>query len=192
MTTLDSNIGRLLQHMLTIEASDLYLTAGSPPVYRKDGVGLAARAPLSPEQVEAIAASVMTEEQRREFTSKLEMNLALATPEGRFRINIFRQRGTTGLVVRLVRTQIKTLDDLGHPESLKKIILSKRGLVLVVGGTGSGKSTTLAAMIDHRNRAETGHIVTIEDPIEFIHPHKQCVVTQREVGVDTLAYEDAL
>lgn len=191
-TTLDSSIGRLLAHMLTIEASDLYLTAGSPPVYRKDGVGLAARAPLSPEQVDAIANSVMTEEQRNEFARKLEMNLALATPEGRFRINIFRQRGSTGLVVRLVRSQIKTLDELGHPEILKKVILSKRGLVLVVGGTGSGKSTTLAAMIDHRNRAETGHIVTIEDPIEFMHPHKQCVVTQREVGVDTLSYADAL
>jgi twitching motility protein PilU len=192
MMTLDSNIGRLLSHMLTIEASDLYLTAGSPPVYRKDGVGLAGRAPLSPEQVEAIAASVMTEEQRSDFANKLEMNLALAMPEGRFRVNIFRQRGATGLVVRLVRTQIKTLDELAHPEILKKVILSKRGLVLVVGGTGSGKSTTLAAMIDHRNRAETGHIVTIEDPIEFIHPHKQCVVTQREVGVDTLSYGDAL
>jgi twitching motility protein PilU len=134
----------------------------------------------------------MNDEQRAEFARRLEMNLALATPEGRFRINIFRQRGATGLVVRLVRSQIKTLDELGHPEILKKVILSKRGLVLVVGGTGSGKSTTLAAMIDHRNRAETGHIVTIEDPIEYMHPHKQCVVTQREVGVDTLSYADAL
>jgi twitching motility protein PilU len=189
---IDSTIGRLLTHMLTIEASDLYLTAGSPPVYRKDGVGLAARAPLSADQVDSIAASVMTNEQREEFSHKLEMNLAMETPDGRFRVNIFRQRGSTGLVVRLVRSQIKTLDELGHPESLKKIVLSKRGLVLVVGGTGSGKSTTLAAMIDHRNRTETGHIVTVEDPIEFMHTHKQCVVTQREVGVDTLSYADAL
>ncbi len=192
MTPLDTTIGRLLAHMLTIEASDLYLTAGSPPVYRKDGVGLSARAPFSAEQVDAIAASVMSSEQRDEFARKLEMNLALATPEGRFRVNLFRQRGSTGLVVRLVRSQIKTLDELGHPETLKKIVLSKRGLVLVVGGTGSGKSTTLAAMIDHRNRTETGHIVTVEDPIEFIHAHRQCVVTQREVGVDTLSYEEAL
>jgi len=192
MSSLDTTIGKLLTHMLTIEASDLYLTAGSPPVYRKDGVGLSARAPLTPDQVDTIAASVMNDEQRAEFARRLEMNLALATPEGRFRINIFRQRGATGLVVRLVRSQIKTLDELGHPEILKKVILSKRGLVLVVGGTGSGKSTTLAAMIDHRNRAETGHIVTIEDPIEYMHPHKQCVVTQREVGVDTLSYADAL
>jgi twitching motility protein PilU len=189
---IDSTIGRLLTHMLTIEASDLYLTANSPPVYRKDGVGLAARAPLTADQVDSIAASVMTNEQRDEFAHKLEMNLALEMPEGRFRVNIFRQRGSTGLVVRLVRSQIKTLDELGHPETLKKIVLSKRGLVLVVGGTGSGKSTTLAAMIDHRNRAETGHIVTVEDPIEFMHTHKQCVVTQREVGVDTLSYADAL
>ena len=126
MTNLDSNIGRLLTHMLTIEASDLYLTAGSPPVYRKDGVGLAAKAPLSPEQVDAIAASVMTPEQREEFAHKLEMNLALATPEGRFRVNIFRQRGATGLVVRLVRSQIKTLDELGHPKILERIILSNQ------------------------------------------------------------------
>jgi twitching motility protein PilU len=192
MSTLDSNIGRLLSHMLTIEASDLYLTAGSPPVYRKDGVGLAGRAAFSAEQVESIANSVMTSEQKAEFSRKFEMNLALATPEGRFRVNVFRQRGATGLVVRLVRTEIKTLDELGHPEMLKKVVLSKRGLVLVVGGTGSGKSTTLAAMIDHRNLAETGHIVTVEDPIEFVHAHKQCVVTQREVGVDTLSYADAL
>jgi twitching motility protein PilU len=192
MMAMDPTLARLLSHMLTIEASDLYLTVGSPPVYRKDGVGLAAKAPFGAEQVEAIAASVMTAEQRDEFARKLEMNLALATPEGRFRVNVFRQRGSTGLVVRLVRSQIKTLDELGHPDTLKKIVLSKRGLVLMVGGTGSGKSTTLAAMIDHRNRAETGHIVTVEDPIEFIHPHRQCVVTQREVGVDTLSYADAL
>jgi twitching motility protein PilU len=192
MTNLDPSIGRLLSHMLTLEASDLYLTAGSPPVYRKDGVGLAGRAPFSSEQLDTIANSVMTGEQQLEFSRKLEMNLALATPEGRFRVNIFRQRGATGLVVRLVRSEIKTLDELNHPEILKQIVLSKRGLVLVVGGTGSGKSTTLAAMIDHRNRTETGHIVTVEDPIEYVHPHKQCVVTQREVGVDTLSYAEAL
>lgn len=192
MTSIDPTIGRLLSHMLTLNASDLYLTAGSPPVYRKDGVGLAAKAPFSAEQVDTIASSIMTGEQREEFARKLEMNLALSLPEGRFRVNIFRQRGATGLVVRLVRTEIKTLDDLGHPEVLKTVVRSKRGLVLVVGGTGSGKSTTLAAMIDHRNSSETGHIVTVEDPIEFVHQHKQCVVTQREVGVDTLSYSQAL
>src|SRR6187402_1132699 len=121
MSNFDSTIGRLLAHMLTIEASDLYLTAGSPPVYRKDGVGHAGRSALTPEQVDAIAASVMNEEQREEFARKLEMNLALSTSGGRFRINVFRQRGATGLVVRLVRSQIKTLDELGHPEILKKV-----------------------------------------------------------------------
>jgi twitching motility protein PilU len=189
---LDPAIGRLLAHMLTLNASDLYLTAGSPPVYRKDGVGLAGKSPFSAEQVDVIAASLMTLEQREEFGHKLEMNLAFVTPEGRFRVNVFRQRGATGLVVRLVRSQIKTLDELGHPEALKSVVLSKRGLVLVVGGTGSGKSTTLAAMIDYRNTTQTGHIVTVEDPIEYIHPHKQCVVSQREVGVDTLSYSEAL
>ena len=192
MTALDPTIGRLLSHMLTIDASDLYLTAGSPPVYRKDGVGHAGRAPFSSEQVDAVASSIMSHEQREEFARSLEMNLALTTPEGRFRVNIFRQRGATGLCVRLVKSQIKTLKELAHPEILGRIALSKRGLVLVVGGTGSGKSTTLAAIIDHRNESETGHIVTVEDPIEFVHPHKQCVVTQREVGVDTLSYAAAL
>jgi twitching motility protein PilU len=189
---IDPTIARLLAHMLTIDASDLYLTAGSPPVYRKDGVGHPGRAPLSAEQVEAIASSLLTSEQREEFARCLELNLALSLPDGRFRVNMFRQRGAVGLVVRLVKSEIKTLEQLGHPEILGRIALSKRGLVLVVGGTGSGKSTTLAAMIDHRNRTETGHIVTVEDPIEFIHPHQQCVVTQREVGVDTLSYSAAL
>lgn len=192
MKQLDPEILRLLAHMVTLNASDLYLTAGSPPVYRKDGVGLAAKLPFSAENVDAVAASFMTAEQREEFAHKLEMNLAFATPEGRFRVNVYRQRGATGLVVRLVRSQIKTLDELGHPEALKSVVLSKRGLVLVVGGTGSGKSTTLAAMLDYRNTTETGHIVTVEDPIEYLHAHKRCVVSQREVGVDTLSYSEAL
>ncbi|MEO8184678.1 MAG: PilT/PilU family type 4a pilus ATPase [Deltaproteobacteria bacterium] len=192
MKQLDPAIGRLLAHMLTLNASDLYLTAGSPPVYRKDGVGLSGKSPFNAEQIEAIAASLMTAEQREVFGHKLEMNLAFGTPEGRFRVNVFRQRGATGLVVRLVRSQIKTLDELGHPAALASVVLSKRGLVLVVGGTGSGKSTTLAAMIDYRNTTQTGHIVTVEDPIEYIHAHKQCVVSQREVGVDTLSYSEAL
>jgi twitching motility protein PilU len=107
-------------------------------------------------------------------------------------VNVFRQRGATGMVIRLVRTKIKTLKDLEHPRTLADVVMSKRGLVLVVGSTGSGKSTTLAAMIDHRNSAESGHIVTVEDPLEFVHPHKKCIVTQREVGLDTRSYADAL
>src|SRR5690606_10622728 len=155
-------------------------------------VGYPAKNPLSPEEIEAMADSLMTPAQRQQFRDKLEMNLALATDEGgRFRVNMFWQRGAVGMVIRLVRTQIKTLGELQHPPALAKIMQQKRGLILVVGGTGSGKSTTLAAMIDHRNRSESGHIITVEDPLEYIHQHRQCVVTQREVGIDTLSYKDA-
>jgi twitching motility protein PilU len=188
----DPTIRTLLEHMLRVEASDLYLTAGSPPVFRIEGIGYPAKKELAADQIAAMADSLMSPEQRAEFAASMEMNLALASATGRFRANMFRQRGAVGIVVRLVRTEIKTLLDLRHPPALSDIMASKRGLVLVVGGTGSGKSTTLAAMIDHRNRTETGHIITIEDPVEFIHPHKQCVVTQREVGIDTRSYKDAL
>jgi twitching motility protein PilU len=189
----DPVIRGLLEHMLTVEASDLYITAGSPAVFRIDGVGYPAKTPLEPEDIETMADSLMTPVQRSEFRDKLEMNLAIATTNGgRFRVNVFRQRGATGMVVRLVRTQIKTLAELNHPPVLADVMRSKRGLILLVGGTGSGKSTTLAAMIDHRNRVETGHIITVEDPVEYIHEHKKCVVTQREVGIDTRSYHDAL
>jgi twitching motility protein PilU len=183
----------LLEHMLTVEASDLYITAFSPAVFRIDGVGYPAKNPLEPDEIDAMANSLMSPAQQEEFRTKLEMNLALATSTGgRFRVNIFRQRGATGMVVRLVRTNIKTLGELNHPPVLADIMRSKRGLILLVGGTGSGKSTTLAAMIDHRNRVESGHIITVEDPVEYIHQHRQCVVTQREVGIDTRSYHDAL
>jgi twitching motility protein PilU len=183
----------LLDHMLAVEASDLYITAGSPAVFRIDGVGYPAKNPLGADDIETMADSLMTEPQRQEFRAKLEMNIALATSSGgRFRANIFRQRGATGLDIRLVRTQNKTLAELNHPPVLAELMTAKRGLILVVGGTGSGKSTTLAAMIDQRNRAETGHIITVEDPVEFMHEHRQCVVTQREVGIDTRSYKDAL
>ena len=183
----------LLEHMLKVEASDLYITAASPPVFRIDGVGYPAKNPLDGARIMEMAVTLLDAEQRETFTTKKEMNLAIASSSGgRFRVNMFYQRGEVGMVVRLIRTQIKTLEDLKHPPVLADIMSSKRGLVLLVGGTGSGKSTTLAAMIDHRNRNETGHIITIEDPVEFIHPHKKCIVTQREVGVDTLSYRDAL
>ncbi len=189
----DPSIRTLLEHMLHVEASDLYLAAESPPVFRIDGTGHAGRTSLTGVQIAVMADSLLTGAQRSEFAQKLEMNLALSMESGgRFRANIFRQRGETGMVIRLVRTTIKTLDELNHPPALAEIMRSKRGLVLLVGGTGSGKSTTLAAMIDHRNRIETGHIITIEDPVEFIHPHRRCIVTQREVGLDTLSYQDAL
>ena len=188
----DPGLGMLLEHMLKIDASDLYLTNESPPTYRVDGVGHAGKTPLTPEMLDGMAASLMTAAQREEFGKNLELNLALAIGGGRFRVNVFRQKGATGMVVRRIKTTIATLDDLGHPKALKDVMASKRGLVLLVGGTGSGKSTTLASMIDYRNSTSTGHIVTIEDPVEFVHPHKRCVVTQREVGVDTRSYGDAL
>jgi twitching motility protein PilU len=189
----DPTLAGLLEHMVKVEASDLYLTADSPPVFRIDGVGYPAKTVLDAETIMAMAQTLMSPTQRDDFRRTKEMNLALAnTTGGRFRVNMMFQRGAAAMVVRLVRTSIKTLSQLGHPVILEDVMMMKRGLILVVGGTGSGKSTTLAAMIDHRNRAETGHIITIEDPVEFIHQHQQCVVTQREVGIDTLSYKDAL
>jgi twitching motility protein PilU len=183
----------LLEHMTKVEASDLYITADSPPVFRIDGVGYPAKHAMSAEQVAAMAHSLLAPAEREDFGRALELNLALSSAAGgRYRANLFRQRGAIGMVIRLIRTSIRTLGELGHPPVLSDVMLSKRGLVLVVGGTGSGKSTTLAAMIDHRNRSETGHIITIEDPIEFLHAHQKCVVTQREVGIDTRSYRDAL
>jgi len=188
----DPTMRALLEHMVKVEASDLYITAGSPPVFRIDGVGYPAKNALGPEQIDQMATSLISPAQRDEFDQKLELNVALSTKTGRFRVNMFRQRGAPGMVIRLVRTKIKTLEELELPPVLSTVMRSKRGLVLVVGGTGSGKSTTLAAMIDARNRHETGHIITIEDPVEFVHEHQHCIVTQREVGIDTLSYKDAL
>jgi twitching motility protein PilU len=161
-------------------------------VFRIDGVGYPAKGVLEGEDIAAMADTLLTLPQQAEFAHKLEMNLALANGPARFRVNMFRQRGEVGMVIRLVRTKIKSLADLGMPPVLSSIMRSKRGLILVVGGTGSGKSTTLAGMIDDRNSNETGHIITIEDPVEFVHQHKRCIVTQREVGIDTLSYKDAL
>ena len=192
-TAWDPTLRALLEHMAKVEASDLYLAAGSPPVFRIDGVGMPAKVALSGDQISAMADTLMDLPQRDEFRAKLEMNLALQTSTGkRFRANMFFQRGAVGMVVRLVRTEIKTLEELQLPPVLEHVMASKRGLVIVVGGTGSGKSTTLAAMIDHRNRSESGHIITVEDPVEFIHAHRRCIVSQREVGIDTLSYASAL
>jgi twitching motility protein PilU len=189
---IDITMTKLLEHMVRIDASDLYLTNGSPPIFRVNGSGLPGRHPATAEALQIMADMLMTEQQRAEFRQKLEMNLAIEAAGARFRVNVFRQKGATGMVIRQIKTKITTLDELKHPPILKDIISSKRGLVLLVGGTGSGKSTTLAAMIDHRNSTQSGHIVTVEDPVEFVHPHKMCVVTQREVGFDTLSYADAL
>jgi twitching motility protein PilU len=135
----------------------------------------------------------MSDEQVREFESTLECNLAISVAQlGRFRVNVFRQRGDTSMVIRYIKGQIPSIEELYLPQTLKKIVMEKRGLVLVVGSTGSGKSTTLASMIDFRNEHSTGHILTIEDPIEFLHTHKKSLVNQREIGLDSMSYENAL
>jgi twitching motility protein PilU len=188
------NLKEYLEYMVAKDASDIYFTVGLPPVFRIEGVTLPNDEPeLTPEETESLADSIMSERQRLAFEEEYEMNLALYYRDlGRFRVNIFRQRGYTGLVLRQIKVHIQTIDDLGLPQTLKDIAMSKRGLVLVVGATGSGKSTTLAAMLDHRNSNQHGHIVTIEDPIEFVHEHKRSIVTQREVGFDTHSFFSAL
>ena len=176
------------------DGSDLYLTAGAPPAAKFQGQLKPLEATiLTKERIKEIADSVMDDEQREQFEHVPEMNLAISeTGIGRFRINIFRQRNNHAMVVRNIKVDIPNADDLGLPQILKDKIMEKRGLILFVGGTGSGKSTSLAALIDHRNSHSSGHIITIEDPIEYVHPHKKCLVNQREVGVDTCSYEDAL
>lgn len=184
----------MFKTMVEIEASDLYLTVGRPPMYRVEGtIQAIGDKNFTPDELAALADALMTEKQRREFAQTLEMNLAQSLPGvARFRVNILTQRGSVGMVIRRIKADVSSLDDLGLPSILKDITMTKRGLVLVVGATGSGKSTTLAAMIDHRNNHEAGHIITIEDPIEFVHRHKQSIVTQREVGSDTHSFQAAL
>ena len=183
-----------LRIMVEQEGSDLYFSAGAPVSAKIHG----ALTPvdehvLDREDVKAIAWSIMDEEQIAEFERKPEMNLAISEDGiGRFRVNIFKQRNTVSLVIRHIKTDIPAWEALGLPEVLTEVIMSKRGLVLFVGATGSGKSTSLASLIDHRNINSAGHIITIEDPVEFVHPHKKSIVNQREVGVDTDCYEDAL
>jgi len=189
-----TDVRLLLKEMVDRGGSDLYVTAESPPVVRVEGVNYTLEGePLTPPEVEALANSLMTERQRAAFEEELEMNLGISSSKlGRFRVNIFRQRGAVGVVVRTIKTKIPTIDELGLPPILKEIVLTKRGLVLVTGSTGSGKSTTQAAMIEHRNATTLGHIITVEDPIEFMHPHQKCLITQREIGFDTHSYETAL
>ncbi len=188
------DIRQLLSAMVERGASDLYLAVDSPPMLRIEGF----TEPVSAERltsaaVETLAMSLMSERQRAVFEEKLEMNLAVASDRlGRFRVNVYRQRGAVGVVVRQIKTRIPTLDELGLPPVLKTITLSRRGLVLVTGAAGSGKSTTQAAMLDYRNENTAGHILSVEDPIEFVHSHKKCIISQREVGFDTLSFAEAL
>ncbi len=188
------DIKGLLKSMVEREASDLYLTVELPPTIRIHGsTQPLGDTPYTNEHLENLAIALMRGQQRGEFEEKMEMNLALYYKDlGRFRVNIFRQRGNVGMVFRHIKADIVPIDALGLPPIIKDISMSKRGLVLVVGATGSGKSTSLAAMIDHRNRNQAGHIVTVEDPIEFVHEHKKCIITQREVGFDTHTYLAAL
>ncbi|MBW4933331.1 PilT/PilU family type 4a pilus ATPase [Marinobacter sp. F4206] len=176
------------------DGSDLYLSTGAPPCAKFHGsLKPIDRTPLAPGIIKEIAYSVMDDEQVTEFEQELEMNLAYSIRNvGRFRINIFRQRNEISIVARNIVTEIPNADDLGLPTILKDVVMAKRGLVLFVGATGSGKSTSLAALIDHRNSNSAGHIITIEDPVEYIHRHKKSIVNQREVGVDTRSFQKAL
>jgi len=177
----------LLRLMMAKKASDLFITAGFPPAMKIDGkMTPVTNQALTAQQAKEIARSIMNDKQASEFDATKECNFAIGIPNvARFRVNAFVQRGSTGLVFRTITTQIPKFEDLGLPEVLKEVSMTKRGLVILVGGTGSGKSTTLAAMIGYRNENSYGHIITIEDPVEFVHEHKNCIITQREVGVDT-------
>jgi twitching motility protein PilU len=187
-------LDELLTALKQRNGSDLYLTADSPPLLRIDGtITPALDRTLDAAEVEAMIRAALSDVESAEFDRSHELNTARAVPgAGRFRLSVFRQRGQVGLVARLIRIDFPSADELGLPESLKKLIMQKRGLILVTGATGSGKSTTLAALIDFRNVNSHGHILTVEDPIEFVHPHKGCVITQREVGVDTASFASAL
>ena len=184
----------LLGLMLRRQGSDLFLTADFPPAVKIDGrVTKVSAQPLTAQHTRVLAAALMSPAQAAEFERARECNFAVA-PEGlgRFRVNAFVQQGRTGLVLRTIPSQLPSIDALGLPPVLKDVVMHPRGLVVLVGGTGSGKSTTLAAMIDWRNEHSQGHIVTVEDPIEFVHPHRNCIVTQREIGLDTDGWEAAL
>ena len=174
--------------------SDLFLSTGAPPCAKFHGkLKPLDKDPFTPGEIRDIAYEIMDGEQQKEFDQELEMNLAYAIPKvGRFRVNIFKQRNEISIVARNIVTDIPNVDSLGLPSVLKDVIMTKRGLVLFVGATGSGKSTSLAALIDHRNTNSSGHIITIEDPIEFIHRHKRSIVNQREIGVDTRSFHQAL
>ncbi|BCE03231.1 PilT/PilU family type 4a pilus ATPase [Marinicellulosiphila megalodicopiae] len=184
----------LLKLMVEKGASDMFITAGVPPSMKIHGKIVAVtKAPLSPEKAKELTLSVMTEKQRKEFEETLECNFAIsARGIGRFRVSAFNQRNLAGMILRRIEVRIPKIEELNLPPIIKDLAMTKRGLVIFVGATGAGKSTSLASMIGHRNRNSRGHIISIEDPIEFIHQHESCIVTQREVGIDTESYEIAL
>ena len=184
----------LLKKMVAQNGSDLFITSGFPPAIKVDGqIHRAGEQELTPDQSAVIVRSIMNDKQAREFDATKECNFAIS-PQGigRFRVSAFVQQGAVGAVLRTIITKIPTFEELDLPDNLKDVVMTKRGLVILVGATGSGKSTTLAAMVGHRNENSRGHIVTIEDPVEYVHPHRKCVITQREVGVDTDSWHAAL
>ncbi|MCP5180875.1 MAG: PilT/PilU family type 4a pilus ATPase [Pseudomonadales bacterium] len=185
---------KLLRLVVEKGASDLFVTAGKPPMIKVNGtLHAVGRTALAPEQARDLVFGVMNREQQEAFLASHECNFAINTHGvGRFRVSAFYQRNLVGMVLRRIEVNIPRVDDLGLPHVIKDLAMTKRGLIIFVGATGTGKSTSLAAMIGHRNENSTGHIVSIEDPIEFVHQHKGCVITQREVGVDTESFEVAL
>jgi twitching motility protein PilU len=184
----------LLKRVVERQASDLFITANFPPAIKVDGeIRPQMERALTPEQSAILVRAIMNDRQTKEFDATKECNFAIAPPGiGRFRVSAFVQQSHVGCVIRVINAKIPTFEELDLPPILKEVVLSKRGLVIIVGGTGSGKSTTLASMVGYRNDKTRGHIVTIEDPVEYVHPHKGCVVTHREVGVDTDSWDAAL
>lgn len=188
------SLTRYLEFLAKHDGSDLYLSTGAPPSAKFQGtLKPLSKEPLKSGQIETMIQDVMDSDQKKEFERELELNMAISLPTGgRFRLNMFRQRNEVSLVGRNIVAEIPRFEDLGLPEILKQVVTKKRGLILFVGGTGSGKSTSLASLIDHRNRTSAGHIITIEDPIEYVHQHKMSIINQREVGVDTKSFQAAL
>jgi len=188
------DIQKLLVMMVEKSASDLFITAGKPPCVKLDGkMTPVTSQPLSPEQAMEVVLSVMNDTQREEFERTRECNFAITTRgTGRFRVSAFYQRNMVGLVARRIETRIPHSEELGLPPIINELAMTRRGLIIFVGATGTGKSTSLASMIGHRNRNSKGHIITVEDPIEFVHQHDGCLITQREVGIDTESFEVAL
>jgi twitching motility protein PilU len=187
-------INDLLRLLIARKGSDLFLTADFPPAIKVDGkVTKVSPQPLTPQHTLNLARAIMSDKQAAEFERTKECNFAIApSGVGRFRVNVFMQQGYVGMVLRVIPQVLPTVDTMGLPSVLKDVALTKRGLVILVGATGSGKTTTLAALVDHRNENTFGHIVTIEDPVEYVHPHKNCIVTQREIGLDTDNWDIAL